>query len=163
METIDAVCQRLLNRFPGAEVSLAPNGAPGGVPSIRIGAERAREMAEFLRDAPGLRMDFCSNVTGVDRPDHIEVVYHLYSVEMGHGPVVVRMRTANRTDQVGLPSLTPVWRSAELQEREVFDLFGVVFAGHPDLRRLLMWEEFAGHPMRRDFQDAGAPAEGGPR
>jgi len=84
-------------------------------------------------------------------PGCLEAVYHLYSVKLKHGPVVLRMRTANRTDQVELPSLTPIWRSAEFQEREVFDLYGIVFAGHHDLRRLLMWPEFKDHPMRRDY------------
>jgi len=84
-------------------------------------------------------------------PGYFEVVYHLFSVAKKHGPVIIRMRTANRTDQVELPSLTPVWRSAEFQEREIFDLFGVVFKGHPDLRRILMWDEFKDHPMRRDY------------
>lgn len=84
-------------------------------------------------------------------PGCLEAVYHLFSVAKGHGPVVIRMKTANRTDEVQLPSLTPVWRSAEFQEREIFDLFGIVFTGHPDLRRLLMWEEFKDHPMRRDY------------
>lgn len=84
-------------------------------------------------------------------PGYLEAVYHLYSVAKGHGPVVIRVRTANRTDQVQLPSLTPVWRSAEFQEREIFDLYGIVFTGHPDLRRLLMWDEFKDHPMRRDY------------
>jgi NADH-quinone oxidoreductase subunit C len=84
-------------------------------------------------------------------PGYLEVVYHLYSMARKHGPVVLRMRTGNRSDQVELPSFTPVWRSAEFQEREVFDLFGVVFTGHPDLRRLLMWEGFKDHPMRRDY------------
>ena len=83
--------------------------------------------------------------------DYLEVVYHLFSMAKKHGPVIIRMRTANRTDQVELPSLTPVWRSAEFQEREIFDLFGVVFTGHPDLRRILMWDEFKDHPMRRDY------------
>ena len=82
---------------------------------------------------------------------YLEVVYHLYSMAKKHGPVVLRMRTGNRSDMVELPSFTPVWRSAEFQEREVFDLFGVVFSGHPDLRRLLMWEGFKDHPMRRDY------------
>jgi NADH-quinone oxidoreductase subunit C len=82
---------------------------------------------------------------------YLEVVYHLYSMAKKHGPVVLRMRTGNRSDQVELPSLTPVWRSAEFQEREVFDLFGIVFTGHPDLRRLLMWDGFKDHPMRRDY------------
>jgi len=84
-------------------------------------------------------------------PGCLEAVYHLFSVAKGHGPVVIRMKTVNRSDQVQLPSLTPVWRSAEFQEREIFDLFGIVFSGHPDLRRLLMWEEFKDHPMRRDY------------
>jgi NADH-quinone oxidoreductase subunit C len=86
-------------------------------------------------------------------PGCLEAVYHLYSVAKKHGPVVIRMRTVNRTDQVDLPSLTSVWRSAEFQEREIFDLYGIVFKGHPDLRRLLMWEGFKDHPMRRDYVD----------
>lgn len=84
-------------------------------------------------------------------PGYLEVVYHFFSIAKKHGPVIIRMRTANRTDQAELPSLTPVWRSAEFQEREIFDLFGVVFKGHPDLRRILMWDEFKDHPMRRDY------------
>jgi NADH-quinone oxidoreductase subunit C len=84
-------------------------------------------------------------------PGYLEAVYHLFSVAKKHGPVVLRMRTENRTDRVELPSFTPVWRSAEFQEREVFDLFGIVFTGHPDLRRILMWDEFKDHPMRRDY------------
>ena len=85
------------------------------------------------------------------QPGYLEMVYHLFSMAKKHGPVVLRMRTENRTDKVELPSFTPVWRSAEFQEREVFDLFGVVFKGHPDLRRILMWDEFKDHPMRRDY------------
>ncbi len=84
-------------------------------------------------------------------PGCLEVVYHLYSIAKKHGPLVLRMKTVNRTDQVELPSLTPVWRSAEFQEREVFDLYGIVFAGHPDLRRILMWDGFKDHPMRKDY------------
>jgi NADH-quinone oxidoreductase subunit C len=84
-------------------------------------------------------------------PGRLEAVYHLYSIARKQGPVVLRLRTANRTDQVALPSLTPVWRSCEFQEREVFDLFGVVFEGHPDLRRILMWDELKDHPMRKDY------------
>jgi len=84
-------------------------------------------------------------------PGYLEAVYHLYSVALKHGPLVMRMRTANRTDKVETPSLTPIWRGAELQEREVFDLYGIIFTGHPDLRRILMWDEFKDHPMRKDY------------
>lgn len=84
-------------------------------------------------------------------PGYLEVVYHLYSVARRQGPVILRLRTGNRSDAVTLPSLTPIWRSCEFQEREVFDLFGVVFSGHPDLRRILMWDEYVDHPMRKDY------------
>ena len=84
-------------------------------------------------------------------PGRLEVVYHLYSIAKKHGPLALRMKTVNRSDQVELPSLTPVWRSAEFQEREVFDLYGVIFTCHPDLRRILMWDGFKDHPMRKDY------------
>jgi len=82
---------------------------------------------------------------------YLEAVYHLFSMEKKHGPVVLRLRTANRTEGVHVPSLTPVWRGAEFQEREAFDLYGIVFDGHPDLRRILMWDEFKDYPMRKDY------------
>ena len=84
-------------------------------------------------------------------PGYLEAVYHLYSVKHRHGPLVLRMRTVNRTDRAELPSFTPVWRSGEFQEREVFDLYGIVFKGHPDLRRILMWDAFKDFPMRKDY------------
>jgi len=86
-------------------------------------------------------------------PGLLEAVYHLYSVAKKHGPLVIRMRTTNRSDKTQLPSLTPVWRAAEFQEREVFDLYGIIFTAHPDLRRILMWPEFKDHPMRKDYID----------
>lgn len=183
METLDEIRARLLARFPAAQVTLVTNPGPAAEHSLLLDPAHARDIALFLRDSPGLRFDYCSNVTGVDWPDkevvettktsvpdpaggpdkivetktkrlepgYLEAVYHLYSMELKHGPVILRLRTANRTDQVTLPSLTPVWRSCEFQEREIFDLFGVVFDGHPDLRRILMWDTFKDHPMRKDY------------
>jgi NADH-quinone oxidoreductase subunit C len=84
-------------------------------------------------------------------PGYLEAVYHVYSMAKKHGPAILRMRTLDRAENVELPSLTHIWRSAEFQEREVFDLYGIVFAGHPDLRRLLMWDSFKDHPMRKDY------------
>jgi NADH-quinone oxidoreductase subunit C len=84
-------------------------------------------------------------------PGCLEAVYHLYSMAKRHGPVIIRMRTTNRSDAVTLPSLTPVWKSCDFQEREIFDLYGIRFEGHPDLRRILMWDEFKDHPMRKDY------------
>jgi len=185
METPEQIRDRLLARFPGAEITVVPNPGTDAQHSLLLGAAHARALAEFLRDDATLRLDQCSNVTGIDWPEKeivettkvatpdpanpagppkvveqktkrlqlgcLEVVYHLYSISLRHGPVILRLRTGNRTDQAAVPSLTPVWRSCEFQEREVFDLFGVTFHGHPDLRRILMWDEFADHPMRRDY------------
>lgn len=183
MDTVEHVRERLLARFPGAEVTVVPNGSPAGQHSLLIGAAHALEIARFLRDEPGLAYDQCSNVTGIDwrdrevidivkdsqpgapggppvvverkvkriEPGYLEVVYHLYSLARREGPVVLRLRTGNRSTAVSVPSLTPVWRSCEFQEREVFDLFGVVFTGHPDLRRILMWDGYQDHPMRKDY------------
>ena len=166
---------------PGCRVEIVPNGSPSGQRSLLLQHEYAVEIARFLRDSAELRLDYCSNVSGVDWldketseklkvktvvdgvekeidevrktqvPGFLEAVYHLYSMEKKYGPVVLRLRTVNRTDKVHLPSLTPVWRSAEFQEREIFDLYGIIFDGHPDLRRILMWDEFEDHPMRRDY------------
>ena len=183
METLEQIRDRLLARFPGAEITLLTNPGPAAQHSLVLGSARARDIALFLRDDPALRLDFCSNVTGVDwpekeiiettkttvpdpaggppkvveqktkkvQPGYLEVVYHLYSMAQKHGPVIIRMRTGNRTNDVTVPSLTPVWRSGDFQEREVFDLYGVKFEGHPDLRRILMWDEFKDHPMRKDY------------
>ncbi len=87
--------------------------------------------------------------------NYLEAVYHLFSTTAEPkdrpSPLVLRMRTQDRAENNRLPSLTPIWRAAEYQEREIFDLYGIHFDGHPDLRRLLMWEEYEDHPMRRDY------------
>lgn len=114
-----------------------------------------REIVETTRksvpDPAGGPAKIVEEKTKHREPGRLEVVYHLYSMARRHGPVILRLRTADRAANVTLPSLTPVWRSCDLQEREVFDLFGVVFDGHPDLRRILMWDTFVGHPMRKDY------------
>jgi len=153
LKTVEEIKSAIEAAVPGAAVEIALNPNPALPHSLRISPQSALAAAKFLRDDEELRLDFLSNVTGVDWPDSLEAVYHLYSVEKKHGPVVIRMHTENRTDQVELPSLTPIWRSAEFQEREIFDLYGIVFTGHPDLRRLLMWEGFKDHPMRKDYRE----------
>jgi NADH-quinone oxidoreductase subunit C len=117
-------------------------------------AEKVKVMRQVSKTVDGVEQTLEETVDETRKriePGCLEVVYHLFSVARKHGPLVIRMRTVNRTDQVELPSLTPVWRSAEFQEREVFDLYGVVFRGHPDLRRILMWDGFKDHPMRKDY------------
>jgi len=172
---------RLTAAVPGVQSAIIPNDTPANQPSLLVDNAHAFAVAKFLRDDPELRLDHCSNVTGIDwpeaeltekikvkqvvegvekeveevkktiRPAYLEVVYHLYSIEKKHGPVIIRLRTENRADKNTVPSLTPVWRGAEFQEREAFDLFGIGFDGHPDLRRILMWDEFKDFPMRKDY------------
>ena len=178
---LETIKSEIEANVPGCRLLIVPNNSPSGQHSLLIDRETALTVARFLRDAAHLRFDYCSNVTGIDWPGkeitekvkvkkildgveqeveeiqktqsagHLEAVYHLYSMEKKHGPVILRMRTEDRADRVHLPSLTPIWRSAEFQEREIFDLYGIVFDGHPDLRRLLMWDGFEDHPMRRDY------------
>lgn len=151
--------------IPTAGVEWMANPSPSGQDGILVATRDALEVARFLRDS--LRLDFASNATGLDWPPRkvretkdgpevevpgfLEVVYHLFSISGRFGPVILRLRTADRELNVTLPSLTPVWKSLEFQEREIFDLIGIRFAGHPDLRRLLMWDEFTGHPLRKDY------------
>jgi NADH-quinone oxidoreductase subunit C len=181
VESLQQLKARAEAAVPGAKIDIVPNSSPSQQRSLLIDNEHALAVAHFLRDDPALRLDFCSNVTGVDWldrivkktirvktvvdgvekevdqtseekiPGYLEAVYHLYSMAHKHGPVIIRMRTADRAEGARLPSLTPVWRSAEFQEREIFDLYGIRFDGHPDLRRILMWDEFEDHPMRKDY------------
>lgn len=181
MLPLEEVKARIEGAVAGAALTIVPNPGPANQPSLLVDNDHAVEVARFLRDAPDLRFDFCSNVTGVDwldrsvkktvkvktvvdgvekeidqteeqrLPGFLEAVYHLYSITLKHGPVVIRLRTTDRVDGARLPSLTPVYRSAEFQEREIFDLYGIRFDGHPDLRRILMWDEFEDYPMRKDY------------
>jgi NADH-quinone oxidoreductase subunit C/D len=119
-----------------------------------VEAPRLVAVAEYLRDTPDLAYTLLSNVTGVDylgRVPRFEVVYHLYSTGRGGGPLVLKARAPEEKPE--LPSLVPVWPSANLQEREVWDLYGIRFTNHPDLKRVLLWEGFHGHPMRKDWQE----------
>jgi NADH-quinone oxidoreductase subunit C len=179
--TLELIKSEIEANVSGCRLEIIPNNSPSGQHSLLIDPEHASAVATFLRDAAHLRFDYCSNITGIDWPakeivekvktkkvldgveqeveeikktqsaGYLEAVYHLYSMEKKHGPLILRMRTEDRADRVHLPSLMPIWRSADFQEREIFDLYGIIFDGHPDLRRLLMWDGFVDHPMRRDY------------
>ena len=183
MESLEQIKSRIEVAVEGAKIDIVPNASPSQQSSLSIDNEHACEVAKFLRDNPALRFDFCSNATGVDWldrvvtkkmkvkkivegeekeveetqqekiPGYLEAVYHLYSIERKHGPIIIRLRTEDRGEGARLPSLTPIWRSAEFQEREIFDLYGVRFEEHPDMRRILMWDEFKDYPMRKDYRE----------
>ena len=129
---------------------------PGSDPQIEgeslvLSAPKLAEAARFIKENAKYRMDYVSCVTGVDylAKGYLESVSHFYSIEKKHGPIIFKVRVPR--DNAKVPSLTPLYRGAEYQEREAFDLFGIFYEGHPDLRRILMWEGFEGYPMRKDY------------
>lgn len=129
-------------RFPGAVLDAAPEAAT-------IDPARLIEVCTHLRDDPELRFEFLSSLTGVDRLDSFEVVYHLESIRLNQ-MTTIKVTTLDRENPV-VPSVVPVWPGAHLQEREAYDLLGIEFDGHPDLRRIFLWEGFAGYPLRKDY------------
>ncbi len=178
----ESILRKIREALPDAGIALELNPGPAAQHSLILEHAHALDVLRFLRDNKDLAFDYLSNATGVDwmdrkvtttrttrevvdgeekevktkeeslRPGYMEAVYHLYSVPHRHGPLVVRLRTEGREPGATVPSVTPLFKSAEFQEREIYDLFGIHFTGHPDLRRLLMWENFADHPMRKDYQ-----------
>jgi NADH-quinone oxidoreductase subunit C len=120
------------------------------VPGAYVPAGRLLEVGRLLRDEARFHFDYCSFVSAVDRPDQqqIDVVYHLYSMDLRH-EILLKVRVPRSTPQV--PSVVELWRGADWHERETYDLFGVTFDGHPDLRRLMMTDDWAGHPLRKDY------------
>lgn len=109
------------------------------------------DVLKFLKENHEYEMDYISNLCAVDylKENYIEVVYNLYSMKKKIGPVTLKVRTDRQDSSV--PSATPLFRGAEFQEREAYDLYGVRFEEHPDLRRILMWDGFEGYPMRKDY------------
>ena len=117
--------------------------------SVFVEPNSISQVCSFLNQTPGLEFDYIDNLTAVDYLDYFEVVYHLVSLQHNHS-LVLKTRLHDRENPV-VPSVTNIWTGADFQEREVWDLFGIRFEGHPNLKRILLWEGFEGHPLRRDF------------
>ena len=176
LEELKTLIEGLL---PGVALTVEP-------PALIVDAKDVTAVCRCLKDTERFSLDYLADLTAIDYPpDRIEVVYHLYSMSQKHGPVTLKVKLPRATPPpvggghyppgsqsdpaTGQPtggganpvvdSVTPIWRGAEFQEREVYDLYGVTFTGHPDLRRILMWEGFKGHPMRKDYvpEDQDAP------
>ncbi len=145
---LEPLGERLAARFPGAVGADTRPGYSGWV----VEAARLIEFATFVRDELGY--DLLSSLTAVDYlPEgRMEVVYHAYKTT--GGPALVFKVQVPRVDPVEVPSVISIWPGVDFQEREAWDLFGIKFIGHPDLRRILMWEGFEGHPMRKDWKEA---------
>ena len=116
-----------------------------------VPAEKLHAIAGQLKDDRETALDYLFCLTGVDWPEYFEVVYHLESSRHGHR-LVLRVRTDGREDP-HLDTVSDIWPTADAHEREVYDLFGIRFNNHPDLRRLLLTDDWVGYPMRKDYKD----------
>ena len=103
----------------------------------------------YLKTTPGLELNYLNAISAVDFIEYFEVVYHITSLIHNHS-VVLKTRIYDR-DEASLPSVVDIWQGADLQEREIWDLMGIKFIGHHNLKRVLLWEGFPGHPLRKDF------------
>lgn len=136
-----ALATRVESAHPGAVV-----GSTDG--ALRLDGDHLIDALRFLRDDPKADLVFLANLTAVDQETHFDLVYHLQSLDHNH---LITVKTAADHDDPVVPSLTPLYYGAHLQERELFDLMGIRFDGHPDLRRMFLWDGFPGFPLRKDF------------
>jgi NADH-quinone oxidoreductase subunit C len=146
-----AIYDTLLARF-GGEVILSCTEVSEGVrdPFIVVAGAKIEEVCRCCRDEAELRFDFCQSITALDAPETLTCVYHLYSYAHRH---TLALKATTPRANPHLPSCVAVWACADWYEREAYDLYGVVFDGHPDLRRLLLPDDWAGHPMRKDWKE----------
>ncbi len=144
-----AVAQALVERFPGDAYD--PCVGPGGDDVVFVKKDRIVEVCRFLKEDPALRFNLAPYITAVDylgQEPRFEVVYCCTSTALGHR---VRLRVKVPESDLAVPTVTGVWRGADWFERYCWDMYGIRFPGHPDHRRLFMYDEFVGHPLRKDY------------
>lgn len=134
--------EQITARFPQA-IAEATESA------LVLNSESLLKVAEYLRDSQDLAFDYLNYITAVDYCDHFEVVYQVTSLAHNH-TAVFRTRCYDR-NKPSVPSVVNLWRGADFQEREVYDLMGIEFEGHPNMKRIMLWEGFQGHPLRKDY------------
>jgi NADH-quinone oxidoreductase subunit C len=134
--------KRIEKQFPGSVVASTAD-------SLLVKAESLLELATYLKKTPKFDFDYLSAVTAVDYLDYFEVIYLLTSLRRNHS-LVVKTRCYGR-ENPSLPSVVSLWRGADFQEREIYDLFGISFEGHPNLKHIVLWDGFQGYPLRKDY------------
>ncbi len=140
------LAQKINQILPDSVVESAPQ-------AIVVKKESLFDVMRFLQETPELDFNYLTNITGIDYPEYLELIYQLVSLRHNHS-LVVKTRCYEKEKPV-VPSVVSLWQGANLQEREIYDLLGIEFEGHPDLRRLLLWEGFPGHPLRKDWKAPG--------
>ena len=146
--TVEALLQAVVAIDPGLTIMEQGTNRP----TVIVPAATLLHLARALRDTPGLEFDLLVDHTGIDwiGEGRFELVYQLYSMTHGHH---LMLSCSVRRDNPVAPSLASVWAIAEWQEREVFDLMGIRYHAHPDLRRLFLDDAWEGYPLRKDYQD----------
>jgi len=157
----DEVVDALEEAYPHFDDAIERVVVDRGELTLHIRPERIAEVCQVLRDDPALRFELCSSVSGVDylgTPDgrRLHVVYHLTSMTYRRR---IRLEAAVSVEHPHLPSVTSVYPTADWQEREAYDMFGIIFDGHPNLTRILMPDDWEGHPQRKDYPLGGVPVE----
>jgi NADH-quinone oxidoreductase subunit C len=137
----EAVGKAIANKFPAAIAEINEK-------AIIINRDFLFEVAGFLRDNENFSCDYLNYLTAVDYYDYFEVVYQVTSLKYNH---TIVFKTRCHRDNPAVPSMVNLWKGADFQEREVYDLLGIVFEGHPNLKRIFLWEGFQGYPLRKDF------------
>jgi len=136
------VLKQLETRFPGAVTASTDT-------VITVDSKSLLPVMMYLKTAPGLDFSYLTTITAIDYFQYFEIVYFLVSMEHNH-TLTIKTRAYGRDDPK-VPSVASLWRSADHQEREIYDLMGVTFEGHPNMKRIVLWPEFKGHPQRKDF------------
>jgi NADH-quinone oxidoreductase subunit C len=140
-----ALKQEILARFPqGVEEA----GDVFGVPTLYASADVLLELCRSVKDTPEMAFDYLMSETAVDWRDRFDVVYHLYSIR-NKNYVTIKVKVDRKNPSI--PSVYSIWKAADWQEREIYDMFGIDFQGHPDLRRILLEEDWEGFPLRKDY------------
>jgi NADH-quinone oxidoreductase subunit C len=139
---IKDVAGQIEKKYPGCIEESGQN-------SIVVKSDSLSAVAGFLKDADNLKFNYLNYITAVDYYSYFEVVYQLTSLEFNHS-IIIKTRCHSR-DNPSVPSVTGLWQGADFQEREIYDLMGIKFEGHPNLKRIFLWEGFQGHPLRKDF------------
>jgi len=136
------IANQLSGKFPGAI-------AEAGRDSVLVKSDALLKVAAYLKDADGLKFEYFNYITAVDYYSYFEVIYQLTSLEHNRS-VIIKTRCHGR-DNPSVPSVTGLWQGADFQEREIYDLMGIRFEGHPNLKRIFLWDGFPGYPLRKDW------------
>ena len=136
------VAKRIQEHLPDAVYEANDN-------CVIVEGDTLDQVAEYLKNSPEFDFDYLTHITAVDYFDYFELIYQLTSLKYNHS-LVLKTRCYDR-DNPAVPSLVSLWRGADLQEREIYDLMGIRFEGHPNLKRIALWDGFQGHPLRKDF------------